>query len=102
MAGPTFEGSERFRHTYAKLHVFNLTAYERVVFVDADAVVLRDVGALFLRSGASAGCRTTGINSQQLRTHSHHIRTSPPAPPPSSRGGLLLAFREDELLDAPG
>ena len=48
VAGPTFEGSERFRHTYAKLHVFNLTAYERVVFVDADAVVLRDVGALFL------------------------------------------------------
>ena len=29
IAGPTFDGSERFRHTYAKLHVFNQTAYVR-------------------------------------------------------------------------
>ena len=74
VAGPTFEGSERFRHTYAKLHVFNLTAYERVVFVDADAVVLRDVGALFLLDRAK-WCAAAPDHGNRWRSARH------PAPP---------------------
>lgn len=37
----------RFLHTYAKLRVFGLSAWDRLVFIDADAIVLKPIDELF-------------------------------------------------------
>ncbi len=39
---------------YTKLHVFNLTRFRKVVYIDADALVLESVEALFARPGPVA------------------------------------------------
>ncbi|KAL6776672.1 PGSIP6 [Auxenochlorella protothecoides x Auxenochlorella symbiontica] len=41
----------RFWAVYTKLLVFNLTQYERVVYLDADTIALRNLDALFLCDG---------------------------------------------------
>ena len=45
---------ERFAETYTKLHAFALTDFDRVVFIDADAVVLGPVDSLFDGAGFAA------------------------------------------------
>lgn len=39
--------SERFRHTYSKLAIFGLTDWDRLVYLDADAIVLQNIDELF-------------------------------------------------------
>lgn len=39
--------NERFRHTYTKLAAFGLTAWDRLVYLDADAIVLKNIDELF-------------------------------------------------------
>ncbi|WVQ82109.1 hypothetical protein IAT38_004237 [Cryptococcus sp. DSM 104549] len=57
---PTIEGlpsdptNPRWRDVYAKLHVFNMTQFDRVVFYDADHLVLRPVESIWDAPGAEA------------------------------------------------
>lgn len=44
----------RFGHTYNKLHAFGLTDFERVVLMDADTLVVRNIDDLFDRPHISA------------------------------------------------
>lgn len=44
----------RFRHVFTKLRVFGLEGLERVVFLDADTIVLQPLDELFDRSGFAA------------------------------------------------
>ncbi len=39
---------------YTKLHVWNLVEFEKVVYIDADALVLQNVDELFSRPGFAA------------------------------------------------
>lgn len=39
--------NERFRHTYSKLAIFGLTEWDRLVYIDADALVLQNIDELF-------------------------------------------------------
>lgn len=45
---------ERFKHTYTKLRAFGLTDVEKVVFLDADTLVLRNIDELFERPDFAA------------------------------------------------
>jgi glycogenin glucosyltransferase len=40
---------DRFRHSYTKLRVFELVEYDKVVFLDADTIVLNKIDELFER-----------------------------------------------------
>jgi hypothetical protein len=44
----------RFRHVFTKLRVFGLDDLDRVVFLDADTIVLQNLDALFERGGFAA------------------------------------------------
>lgn len=44
----------RFKHSFTKLRVFELTDLEKVVFLDADTVVLQNVDELFARPAIAA------------------------------------------------
>jgi glycogenin len=44
----------RFGHTYNKLHAFGLTDFERVVLMDADTLVVRNIDDLFSRPHVAA------------------------------------------------
>ncbi|WP_298817921.1 alpha-2,3-sialyltransferase [uncultured Roseibium sp.] len=48
---PHSHGQERFDGTFTKLHVFGLHDYKRVVFIDADCVVLDNIDELFDMDG---------------------------------------------------
>jgi len=39
---------------YTKLHIFNLTQYTKIVYIDADVLVLKNIDELFDRPGLSA------------------------------------------------
>lgn len=39
--------SHRWNRTYSKLHVFGLNQYEKVVFLDADMIILENIDVLF-------------------------------------------------------
>jgi alpha-N-acetylglucosamine transferase len=44
----------RFKHSFTKLRVFSLVDFEKVVFLDADTVVLQNVDDLFARPAIAA------------------------------------------------
>lgn len=57
IANPHPEGAllfRRFGASFTKLRVFDLTEFERVVFLDADTIVLRNIDDLFARTGFAA------------------------------------------------
>jgi glycogenin glucosyltransferase len=67
--------NHRWYRTYSKLNVFGLTHYEKLLFVDADILVLENIDALFEcehMSGVSSGsmlpecANWTGVNSGLL------------------------------------
>jgi alpha-N-acetylglucosamine transferase len=45
---------ERFTSTYSKISIFNLTKFDKIVFLDADTLVLRNVDELFEKEHLSA------------------------------------------------
>jgi hypothetical protein len=45
---------DRYRHSFTKLRVFGLEGLERVVFLDADTIVLRNIDDLFSRPTPAA------------------------------------------------
>lgn len=45
---------ERYKHSFTKLRVFELTGVDKVVFLDADTVVLQNVDDLFTRPSIAA------------------------------------------------
>ena len=104
VAGPTFAGSERFRHTYAKLHVFNLTEYARVVFIDADAIVLRDVAALFLLDRARSCAAAPDHGNRLQREPAVKFNTGVLSVAPSTRifEALLLKLKTFTLVGGHG
>ena len=51
---PLKGAAARFADTYTKLRVFEMSSVDRVVFIDADAVVLKSVDELFLIEGFAA------------------------------------------------
>jgi len=67
LLGPTLSGY--YRDCMAKLYVFNLTQFDRVVFMDADSVVLKPMDAFFaLPDGADlAAPRAYWLNPGALR-----------------------------------
>jgi alpha-N-acetylglucosamine transferase len=44
----------RFAATFTKLRIFDLDAFDKVVFLDADTIVLRNVDELFERPALAA------------------------------------------------
>jgi hypothetical protein len=46
--------NQRFLHTYSKLRVFELEYWDRLVYVDADAIVLKNIDDLFALPGFAA------------------------------------------------
>jgi hypothetical protein len=48
---PHEHGQERFKGAFTKLRIFELLEYDRITFIDADCVVLKDIDELFERSG---------------------------------------------------
>ncbi|KJK43990.1 hypothetical protein UK23_31065 [Lentzea aerocolonigenes] len=67
---PTRYAAERFSEAWTKLRVFELTRYDRVAFLDADMLVLRDIDDLIttpLRQGhAIAACAACTCNPNQV------------------------------------
>ena len=51
---PSREGQSRFSATYTKLRVFEIEGYDRLTFIDSDAVVLQPIDDLFEASGFCA------------------------------------------------
>lgn len=51
LENPNAIGQARFRAAYTKLRVFELTEFGRIVFLDADCVVLKPIDALFEGDG---------------------------------------------------
>lgn len=47
LANPNHERPKRFWGVYTKLKIFNMTNYKKVVYLDADTVVLRSIDDLF-------------------------------------------------------
>jgi hypothetical protein len=41
------KGNFRFKHTYSKLAAFGMVAWDRLVYIDADAIVLKNIDDLF-------------------------------------------------------
>ena len=48
--GPVKERNVEEWRDYTKIHIWNLTEFDRVVYIDADTLVLGDLGELFERS----------------------------------------------------
>ncbi|MBY6198486.1 alpha-2,3-sialyltransferase [Vibrio hangzhouensis] len=57
---PHSHGQERFTGTFTKLNAFNLTEYDKIVFVDSDCIVLTGIDELFEREDFSA-CPDWGV-----------------------------------------
>eukprot|EP00899_Mesostigma_viride_P022103 jgi/Mesvir1/3077/Mv12057-RA.2 len=57
LQNPNAGHPRRFWAVYTKLLVFNLTEYDRVVFLDADTLVLRNLDALFSCAGFCANLK---------------------------------------------
>lgn len=47
-------GNKRWNVNYSKLHIFNQTQFEKMVFLDADMLILRNIDGLFGRPHMSA------------------------------------------------
>lgn len=47
ITNPSTKGQSRFAGTYTKLRAFEIKGYDRLTFIDSDAVVLKDVDDLF-------------------------------------------------------
>lgn len=45
---------QRWNHTLAKLHVFSLSSFDKLVYLDCDMMVIRNIDALFERAHMSA------------------------------------------------
>ena len=67
LLGPTLSGY--YRDCMAKLYVFNLTEFDRVIFLDSDSLVLRPLDALFDLPDAAwlASPRAYWLNPGELR-----------------------------------
>eukprot|EP00271_Cylindrocystis_brebissonii_P019979 TRINITY_DN639_c0_g3_i1.p1 TRINITY_DN639_c0_g3~~TRINITY_DN639_c0_g3_i1.p1 ORF type:complete len:572 (-),score=88.70 TRINITY_DN639_c0_g3_i1:620-2335(-) len=57
LKNPNSNYRETFWGVYTKLHVFNMTQYERVVYLDADTLVVNSIEDLFLTHGFCANIR---------------------------------------------
>lgn len=51
LANPHTHGQARFALTFTKLQVFKLTEFDRITFIDSDAVVLKNIDDLFEMNG---------------------------------------------------
>jgi lipopolysaccharide biosynthesis glycosyltransferase len=47
----------RFKQQFTKLHVWNFDVFERIVYIDSDALVVDDISALFKQTGPLAGVK---------------------------------------------
>ena len=63
--------SSRFRHVFTKLHVLSLTEYERVLLLDTDTLVLRNIDDLFELKPPAAMRR--GMNNRVQLGHGEPI-----------------------------
>eukprot|EP00960_Hanusia_phi_P012343 360423-Hanusia_phi.AAC.1 len=54
IANPNANHKQHFRHVYSKLHVFGLIEFDKVVYLDADMLVLRNIDHLFQYPSLSA------------------------------------------------
>lgn len=62
----------RFAEVWSKLAVWTLTGYERVVFLDADMLVIKNMDELFtlpLTNGAIAACHACRCNPQHIASY---------------------------------
>ncbi|CAD6566562.1 MAG: hypothetical protein TREMPRED_002737, partial [Tremellales sp. Tagirdzhanova-0007] len=58
-------GSEQWKDQYSKLHVFNLTMYERILFLDSDMVINQPMQGIWEDQAAwpKSGLASTGGNN---------------------------------------
>jgi len=56
LGDPASIQQEHFADVYAKLHVFGLSSFDRIVYLDADVIVLQNIDSLFLQPALSAAC----------------------------------------------
>lgn len=76
--------NHRWFHTYSKLHVFNQTEFEKIVYLDADMFILRNIDELFSHphmSGTNAGSMIPE------KSHWSHLNT-----------GLMVIEPSEELF----
>lgn len=83
---------ERFAGVYTKLLIFNLTQYERVVYLDADTVAVRNMDELFLCDGLCGVLRhseriNTGVMALTPSTQLFNAMMDSIATTPSYTGG---------------
>jgi hypothetical protein len=102
---------QRFYGVYTKLKIFNLTQYERVVYLDADTVAARSLDELFLCDGLCAVMRhserfNTGVMALTPSTELLDRMLRAIASTPSYTGGdqgflnaFLADFPEAPLFD---
>lgn len=99
---------QRFWGVYTKLLVFNLTQYERVIYLDADCIALRNIDELFLCDGfcgvmrhserLNSGVMVIGPSEKMFQHMIEHI-----ADTPSYTGGDQGFINEffSEFVDSP-
>ncbi|MCG3770219.1 MAG: hypothetical protein JW384_01362 [Nitrosomonadaceae bacterium] len=61
--------AHRWFRTYSKIHVFGLTQYEKVVYLDADMLILENIDTLFERPHMSATDAGSMLPSTSHWTH---------------------------------
>lgn len=44
---PNNHGQQRFRDTYNKLRIFDLLEYDKLIYIDSDCIILKDITELF-------------------------------------------------------
>lgn len=55
ISNPNSHGQSRFKDTYNKLRIFDFIEYDKLVYIDSDCIVLKDIDKLFnLRTEISA------------------------------------------------
>jgi glycogenin glucosyltransferase len=59
----------RWFSTYSKLHVFNQTQYDKIVYLDADILVLKNIDELFKNPHMSATNASSMLPSKSSRTY---------------------------------
>ena len=61
---------ERWKHTFFKLQVFNLTEFDKIVFLDLDMIIIRNIDDLFQKSHMTAVAAGHCIHDSWTRLNS--------------------------------